>query len=136
MPLTGNVIIVDDEPHVRLFLSLVVRGLGPVTINEAPNGRDAVALFRSLSPAPNLILLDVNMPGMDGIETLRQLRAEGARCPIVMLTSLATRQRVEEALASGADHYLRKDTPRTEIASELQSVLDDAEEQPSQARSA
>ncbi|AKC82480.1 hypothetical protein IMCC26134_06275 [Verrucomicrobia bacterium IMCC26134] len=125
MRLNGKVIIVDDEPHVRLFLSLIVRSMGTATILEAPTGKDAVNIFNALTKPPCLIMLDVNMPGMDGIETLRQLRHDGALCPIVMLTSLATRQRIEEAIAAGADHYIRKDTPKDEIVKQLQFVLDE-----------
>jgi CheY-like chemotaxis protein len=125
MRLNGKVIIVDDEPHVRLFLSLIVRSMGTVTILEAPTGKDAVTMFNALKEPPCLMMLDVNMPGMDGIETLRQLRLDGALCPIVMLTSLATRQRIEDAIASGADHYIRKDTPKDEIRKQLQFVLDE-----------
>jgi CheY-like chemotaxis protein len=126
MKLTGHILIVDDEAHVRLFLSLIVRSLGTVEIHGAPNGLEALAAYRALPCAPSLILLDVNMPGIDGIETLRLLRAAGATCPIVMMTSLATRQRVEEAIVAGADHYIRKDTPRDDIVIQLQNVLDDA----------
>jgi len=126
MHLTGNVLIVDDEPHVRLYISFILRTLGPVTVNEAGNGQEGVTLFHTLRPPPSLILLDVNMPGIDGIDTLRRLRAEGASCPIVMLTSLATRQRVEDAIAGGADHYIRKDTPKDEIIAQLKTLLDES----------
>ena len=125
MSFTGKVIIVDDEPHVRLFLSLIVRSMGTVTVIEATTGKDALSVFSALNEPPRLIMLDVNMPGMDGIETLRQLRLDGARCSIVMLTSLATRQRIEDAISAGADHYIRKDTPKDEIRKQLQFVMDE-----------
>lgn len=119
----GNILIVDDEPHVRRYLSLVARSLGPVQVHEASDGESALALFPTLSPAPLLVLLDVNMPGIDGIETLRRLRAAGYENPAVMLTSLANRQTIEDAIAAGADHYLRKDTPKEEILAGLRAVL-------------
>ena len=120
---TGNILIVDDEAHVRRYLSLVARGLGPVQVHEAPDGEAALALFASLSPPPILIMLDVNMPGIDGIETLRRLRAAGYENPAVMLTSLANRQTIEDAIAAGADHYMRKDTTKEDILAGLQAVL-------------
>jgi CheY-like chemotaxis protein len=119
----GNILIVDDEPHVRRYLSLVARSLGPVQVHEASDGESALALFPTLSPAPLLVLLDVNMPGIDGIETLRRLRSAGYENPAVMLTSLANRQTIEDAIAAGADHYLRKDTPKEEILAGLRAVL-------------
>lgn len=120
---TGNILIVDDESHVRRFLSLVVRGLGSVQVHEAPDGESALALYPTLVPPPILVLLDVNMPGIDGIETLRRLRAAGHEGPAVMLTSLANRQTIEDAIAAGADHYMRKDTPKDEILANLREVL-------------
>lgn len=126
MLLTGKILIVDDEPHVRLYLTLIVRALGQFEVLGASNGLEGLATYRTFTAQPSLIMLDVNMPGIDGIETLRMLRSAGATCPIVMLTSLATRQRVEEAITSGADHYIRKDTPREDILVQLKSVLDDS----------
>jgi len=123
MSSAGNILIVDDEPHVRRFLSLVVRSLGPFQVHEAADGEAALALYAALSPAPALVLLDVNMPGIDGIETLRRLRAAGYENPAAMLTSLANRQTIEDAISAGADHYLRKDTPKDEILAALRALL-------------
>jgi CheY-like chemotaxis protein len=119
----GNILIVDDEPHVRRYLSLVVRSLGPVQVHEAPDGEAALALYPSIVPPPMLVLLDVNMPGIDGIETLRRLRAAGYDNPAAMLTSLANRQTIEDAISAGADNYIRKDTPREEITAALRDLL-------------
>ena len=123
---SGNILIVDDEPHVRRFLSLVARSLGPVEVHEAGTGEAALALLPTLSTPPILVLLDVNMPGIDGIETLRRLRAANYDGPAVMLTSLANRQTIDDAISAGADHYMRKDTPKDEILANLQAVLADA----------
>jgi DNA-binding NarL/FixJ family response regulator len=122
MQLTGNVIIADDERHVRHYISLIVRTLGPETVYQVSSGEEAIALFDSLSPKPRLVILDINMPGIGGIETLRRLRGEGATCAIVMVTSLATRETVEDAIAAGATAYIRKDTPKAEITALLTDV--------------
>lgn len=123
---TGTLLLVDDEAHVRRFLSLVARGLGPVEVREASDGEAALAAYAALPSPPLLVLLDVNMPGIDGVETLRRLRTAGYEGPAVMLTSLANRQTVEDAISAGADHYLRKDTPKEEILAALQNVLANA----------
>jgi DNA-binding NarL/FixJ family response regulator len=120
--------IVDDEPHVRLFISLIVRSLDTAVVHQASCGESALMLFQSLRPKPKLVILDINMPGIGGIETLRRLRSEGATCPIVMITSLATRQIVEDALAAGGTAFIRKDTPRTEISRLLREVLNSSDE--------
>lgn len=123
MTLPGPLLIVDDEPHVRKFLQILVRQLGISQILEAANGRDALELYARERPAA--VLLDISMPVLDGLETLKQLRALDRDALVVMLTSMTNRQSVEEALQYGAANYLRKDTPKEEIAAALRSTLED-----------
>lgn len=121
MKFEGKILLVDDEAHVRKFIALVLKQLGATTIFEAGNGRDAVDVFKR--EQPDMILLDVNMPIQDGIQTLREIRTLSSECVVVMLTSLANRQTVEEALALGADNYIRKDTPKDEILAALRTTI-------------
>jgi CheY-like chemotaxis protein len=121
MKFDGKILLVDDEPHVRKFISLILRQLGSPTLLEAANGRDAVEIYQRESP--DLVLLDVNMPVQDGIQTLRELMQIDPDCLAIMLTSLANRQTVEEALSLGAANYIRKDTPREEILASLQKTI-------------
>ena len=121
MKYEGKILLVDDEAHVRKFIGLILKQLGATTLFEAGNGRDAVEVFRRESP--NLVLLDVNMPIQDGIQTLREIRQISTDCVVVMLTSLANRQTVEEALSLGADNYIRKDTPKDEILASLRQTI-------------
>lgn len=123
MKFEGKILLVDDEVHVRKFIGLILKQLGASTIFEASNGKDAMEVFRRESP--NLILLDVNMPIQDGIQTLREIRTLSQDCAVVMLTSLANRQTVEEALSLGADNYIRKDTPKDEILAALRQTISD-----------
>ena len=121
MKYEGKILLVDDEVHVRKFIALILKQLGATTIYEAGNGRDAVEVFKR--EAPNLILLDVNMPIQDGIQTLKEIRELSHDCVVVMLTSLANRQTVEEALHLGADNYIRKDTPKDDILASLRATI-------------
>jgi YesN/AraC family two-component response regulator len=121
MKYEGKILLVDDEGHVRKFIGLILKQLGATSIMEAANGKEAVEVFKR--EQPNLILLDVNMPIQDGIQTLREIRALSAECVVVMLTSLANRQTVEEALSLGADNYIRKDTPKDEILAALKTTI-------------
>jgi two-component system, chemotaxis family, chemotaxis protein CheY len=123
MTFTGKALIVDDEPHVRKYISLILKSLGATSLVEASNGREGFEAYTRENP--DLVLLDVNMPVQDGIETLRQIRAHDPEALVVMLTSLANRQTVEEAADGGAAHYLRKDTPRDELVSMLKEILAD-----------
>lgn len=126
MSTTGKVLIVDDEPHVRKFVSLIVKRLGASAILEAANGEEAVEIFKTESP--DLTLLDVNMPRMDGVETLEQIMACNPDALVVMLTSLANRQTVEQCSRLGAADYLRKDLPRAEMEVALQRIIEDAQQ--------
>jgi CheY-like chemotaxis protein len=118
----GSILLVDDEAHIRKFISLLLRHLGVSRIMEAPNGAEALEVYKRESP--DLVMLDVNMPIMDGIETLRALKALNPDAVVVMLTSLANRQTIDEAVALGAANYIRKDAPPEEIGRALADTID------------
>jgi two-component system chemotaxis response regulator CheY len=122
MNFSGSILLVDDESHIRKFMSLLLRHLGIARIFEAPNGSAALEVYKK--EKPDLILLDVNMPQMDGIETLRALKALDPDCVVVMLTSLANRQTIDAAAALGAANYIRKDAPPEEIGRALSDTID------------
>jgi len=122
MKFKGTVLLVDDEAHIRKFIGLVLRQFSIPRLLEASNGEEALEIYRR--EKPDLVLLDVNMPKMGGLETLKQLRLINPDCVVVMLTSLATRQTIEEAADLGATNYIRKDTPKEEIAMALQETLE------------
>jgi YesN/AraC family two-component response regulator len=114
--------LVDDEAHIRKFISLLLRHLGVSRIFEAANGKVALEVYEK--EKPDLIMLDVNMPVMDGIQTLRALKELDPDCVVVMLTSLANRQTIDEAVALGAANYIRKDAPPEEIGRALSETID------------
>lgn len=117
MSFAGTVLLVDDESHIRKFVGLILRQVAQPTIIEAGNGEEALVAYQR--ERPQLVLLDVNMPHMDGIETLRRLKQIDPACAVIMLTSLANRKTVEDALTLGAVDYLRKDTSKEEMAKTL-----------------
>jgi CheY-like chemotaxis protein len=119
---SGSILLVDDEAHIRKFISLLLRHLGVSRIMEAPNGAEALEVYKRESP--DLVMLDVNMPIMDGIETLRALKQLNPDAVVVMLTSLANRQTIDEAVALGAANYIRKDAPPEEIGRALADTID------------
>jgi two-component system chemotaxis response regulator CheY len=122
MNFSGSILLVDDEQHIRKFVALILQQLGAPKLFEAGNGEAAVAVY--LRERPDLVLLDINMPIMDGLETLAKLKAASPECVVIMLTSLATREAVDGALALGAANYIRKDTPKEEIAKSLAETID------------
>lgn len=121
MSFSGKVMIVDDEAHIRKYVSLVLKSMGIHSIVEAPDGEQAVATFER--EHPDLVLLDVNMPQIDGIETLKRLKVSDPDCVVIMLTSLANRHTVEQALELGAANYVRKDTPKEQISKAIADTI-------------
>jgi len=122
MAFNGKILLVDDEPHIRKFVGLLLKQLGSPTIVEAANGQEALALYQQ--EQPDLVMLDVNMPGLDGIATLRKLRELDPEVVVIMLTSLASRQVVEGAADLGACLYIRKDTPKDEMLKMLRETIE------------
>jgi two-component system, chemotaxis family, chemotaxis protein CheY len=122
MTLTGKVLVVDDEAHIRKFVIALVKQLGEPEILQAANGTEALEVYERERPV--LVLLDVNMPRIDGIETLRRLKLMDPECAVIMLTSLVNRQTVEECLQLGAVAYLRKDNPPDDMLARLKKIVD------------
>ena len=121
MSFPGTILLADDEAHIRKYVGLILKQLGAVRLLEAANGAEAVELFAR--EKPDLVLLDVNMPIVDGLEALQKIRELDPDSVVIMLTSLTTRQAVETALEHGAANYIRKDTPREEITKALAETI-------------
>ena len=123
MKFTGKVLLTDDEAHIRKFLSLVLKRLGTPLILEAANGEEAVRLYQQHKP--DLVLMDVNMPIMDGLQALTLIKKQDPEALVIMLTSLTNRQTVEQSASLGALDYLRKDLPRDEMITHLTQIIND-----------
>lgn len=123
MTFNGKVLLTDDEAHIRKFVSLILQKLGRPVIIEAGDGAAAIALYEQHKP--DLVLLDVNMPNLDGVQTLERLLQIDPEAVVVMLTSLTNRQTVEDCVRLGATDYIRKDTPRDEMIAQLQRIIED-----------
>lgn len=115
--------IIDDEAYCRRFIGGVLRQARVATILEARHGQEGLELFGP--HAPDLVLLDINMPQLDGLQTLTALRRISATVPIVMLTSVADEKMVEECVSQGATYFIRKDLPAHELVAAVRGVLDE-----------
>lgn len=115
-----RILIVDDEPAVREALrrSLAFEGYGT---EEAVDGVDALARMESY--APDLVVLDVQMPRMDGLTAARRIRASGATVPILMLTARDTVGDRVTGLDAGADDYLVKPFELDELFARIRALL-------------
>lgn len=124
--MTGlRVVMVDDEPLVRQGLRLVLElEAGVEIVGEGDNGQEAVELVRR--HRPDLALLDVRMPGMDGIEATRRICAEPAlrATRVVVLTTFADDALLADAIRAGASGYLLKSMPPETIRSSVRAAAD------------
>ena len=115
-----RVLVVDDEPPMRTALTRALE-LGGFEVSLAANGEEGLGGARSL--APDLIVLDVMMPRLDGIEVCRRLRDRGDRTPVLMLTARdAVADRVD-GLEAGADDYLVKPFALEELLARMRALL-------------
>lgn len=113
--------VVDDDDHVRTFLVVLVRKLVSGTVFEARNGVEAVEVYEA--ERPDIVLLDVNMPLMDGLEALAKMREINPEVVVIMITSLAMRRVVEDALRAGASNFIRKDTPKAQMVDIIKETI-------------
>jgi len=116
----GNILVVDDDASVRRALHTTLRTLG-FSISEASSGEEAIQLARATRH--DVILLDINMPGMDGLETCRQLRRVLPRSSICMLTVRETEEDKVNALDAGADDYVTKPFHIRELTARIRAAF-------------
>ena len=116
-----TILLTDDEAHIRKFIGLVLRKFDNPKLLEAVDGVQAVQLYKQNHP--DLVLLDVNMPNMDGVRALEEIKRYDPDAVVVMLTSLANRQTVEECLRLGAVAYIRKDTAREDLTAQFERII-------------
>lgn len=119
---TARILIVDDQPLTREVMTLVVQAQGYRTL-VATNGPEALAI--AAKRALDLVILDVVMPGMDGYEVLRRLRAEERTraLPVVIVSGLEDKESRIKGLAAGADDFLTRPVDRLELKVRLQNLL-------------
>jgi len=115
-----QILVVDDEENIRDLLAETLRLVGFSTVT-ARGGVDAIQLVRNQDF--DLILLDVNMPIMDGFETLRKIRAIKRDIPIIMITARADKPDVVTGLREGADDYITKPFNMEEVVMRINAVL-------------
>ena len=118
-----KVLVVDDDPDVRLFNTTVVEENGYIPV-EAANGEEGLKMVRE--EKPDLVTLDVMLPGLDGFEVCNRLRGdpETARMPIIMLS--AKGQEIDKAtgLKVGADRYLSKPVDRSTLLNAIEDMFE------------
>jgi len=116
-----SVFIVDDHPVVRDGLVAILSTQADFLISgEAASGQEALAQFEDIGP--DVVLLDLEMPGMDGVEVIQRLRLIQPEVRIVVFTAFDTDERILSALRAGAKGYLLKGSPRAELFAAIRIV--------------
>ena len=116
-----RVLLIDDHALVRKGLAELLGSRGIEVVASAGTGADGVK--QALALTPDIILLDIKMPGMNGIDTLNALRASGVKAPVLMLTMSREDVDLEAALRGGAQGYLLKDMDPEDLIPALESAL-------------
>jgi DNA-binding NarL/FixJ family response regulator len=121
--MTIRVLVVDDQPLIRAGFHKMVEARPDLeVVGEAADGAEAVAQARRLGP--DVVLMDVRMPAMDGLEATRQLAGPGVANPtrVLILTTFDLDEYVYEALRAGASGFLLKDAPPEELAAAIRVI--------------
>ena len=120
----GHILIVDDEPSMRRYLQTVLE-LDSYQVSTAANGDEAVEKVQKHSP--DLVLLDMVMPGPDGLETLQRIREARPSTKVVMLSCVRDTRKVAQAMRLGAQDYLSKPVQKEEMDDVLRFCLENAD---------
>src|ERR1700753_3878237 len=108
-----RVLVADDQELVRAGFRLILEAAGFTVVGEAGDGAEALAL--AAAERPDVVLMDIRMPGMDGLAATRELTASGPKPKVVILTTFDLDDYVYEALRSGASGFLLKEAPRADL---------------------
>ena len=116
-----TLLIVDDHPLIRVGLrTLLEHGLDRPQIFEATDGREALEIAARVRP--DIVLLDISMPGLNGVEAARRLTTELPLCRVIMLSMHCHEERVAECLRAGATGYLVKDGAVSEVMAAIEAA--------------
>lgn len=122
----ADILVVDDSAAIRKILQRVLRqtGMAIRTIYEAGDGQEALAVLKTQKPS--LVLTDINMPNMDGLQLLAAIKAipEWRSLPVVMITTEGGETKVGEAVRLGAAGYVRKPFTADQIKEKLAGILE------------
>ena len=116
----AKILIVDDAEFLRVRISKMLTGEG-YEIFEADNGAKAVNLYKSTQP--DLVLMDITMPEMDGLTALKEIRSFDPKARVIMLTALGQESVVLEAIKSGARDFVVKPFERDRVLSAISKLL-------------
>ncbi|MGO9377132.1 MAG: response regulator [Dissulfurispiraceae bacterium] len=119
------IFIIDDSPTDIELATIALEATGrEISVRSATDGKSALSMLKNGPELPSLILLDLKMPGMDGIEVLREIRNEDhlREIPVVVVTSSALESDRADAIAAGANCYIQKPLALAQFSKDLESI--------------
>ena len=119
--MSNSVLIVDDAEFMRLMLKDIIEDMGWSVCAEAADGQESIELYRQ--HGPDLVLMDITMPAMDGIDALRAILAEDAAATVVMITALGQKEQVLQAIKAGARDFVIKPFDAERVQDTLRRLL-------------
>lgn len=117
----ANILIADDSTILRRGLTLILTKGGHTVVGQATNGNQACMLYNQLKP--DLVTMDITMPGMDGLEALCNIIEADPSAKVIMISALDQKRMVLEALESGAKHYIVKPFKDEKVLATVNAVL-------------
>ena len=119
--MSNTVLIVDDAEFMRVMLKDILVDMGLAVVGEAEDGDQAVAMFRDLQP--ELVLLDINLPTVSGIDALREIVANDPAADVVMITALGQKEEVLASIKAGARDFIVKPFDQERVQETLSRIL-------------
>jgi two-component system chemotaxis response regulator CheY len=119
--MSNTVLIVDDAEFMRVMLKDILVDMGLAVVGEAGDGDQAVAMFRDLQP--ELVLLDINLPTVSGIDALREIVASDPAADVVMITALGQKEEVLASIKAGARDFIVKPFDQERVQETLSRIL-------------
>jgi len=116
-----TILIVDDAEFMRVMLREICQDMGLEVVGEAGDGAQAVAIYRELSP--DLVLLDITMPGMDGTDALQEILDHDQDAQVVMITALGQKEQVLTAIKTGARDFIIKPFDQERVTETLERIV-------------
>ena len=120
-----KVLLTDDSTTMRKIQRRVLTAMGIEDVTEASNGKEALEKLKEANYDFTFLLLDINMPEMNGMETLKQIRSnpDSAHLPVIMCTSVAEKSQVLDAIKAGASNYVVKPFQPDDLKKKIEQTL-------------
>jgi len=119
--LSHSILIADDAEFMRAILGEIIEDMEWTVAGEASDGQEAIAQYRKLRP--DLVLLDITMPNLDGTEALKAILEEDPQAQVVMITALGQKDQVLDAIKAGARDFIIKPFDHDRVAATLAGIL-------------